>query len=443
MKKNHSISRLAIICVMCAGVSGAYGASSVRSLGGAGTYSSASSASAAATTTTKSASSGSGTLAAARGGSVRLTPSTSAGKTATSAKVTAGSTGARAASTPRLSVGKYLGATTVLSGGSSTRPGGSTGGSGGGMDAGTAAELQKSVDELKRSVEELHDADDDLSSQLQDKQDTLNPRDGGYIEVGDNGEIYVDVDGLNESLESQLAETYATKEDLEQAILDGQVDLSDYAKHDEVKVKQDAANLTGSEGWSANSTDDTKYPSNKAVSEAIASAVSTFDSKLEGKVSQSTYDSHMADVDGSLQGLQSDVKGKADIVKSVEEGKSGNIATVDQNGQYQVSDKKFSDFVETSQLESTVKDQVNSALTDKDGVIQQAVNETVGESLNAKQDKLTAGKHITIQGNNTIDATGLIPVPDDECTAPSNLCVLTVNEKKEYEWVAVTVDTAE
>lgn len=683
MKKDYKISRLAIVCVMCASVSGAYGASSVRSLGGTGTYASASSAASATQSGTASASNGSGTLAAARGGSVRLSPSTSGGKSATSTKLSAGSTGARAASTPRLSVGKYLGATTVLSGGSSTRPGGTTGGSGGGMDAGTAAELQKSVDELKTAVENLQDSETALNDKLADKQDTLNPREDGYIGVGDDGDIYVDVDSLSAALGDivhdgreveiqkgdtdlqwryvgdsewkdlvdldelrgpkgepgtpadmsqypttddmnqtiteklqELSEEYASKEDIEsaqstataaqqaaqqaqttaqqaqtaaqaaqstasgalskteaetkyatkaeldEAKIGGEVDLSGYAKKDEVEKKQDASNLTASDGWDSDKENDSKYPSNKAVSSAIAGAVSEFNSKLDSKLNASTYESHMADVDGAIKKIEekqdkltagehitieeneisadlsgyatteslSSVQSTAETAKQTAESASGkadtaqqaataaqgtadtakstaetakstaesaqttaqaaqstassaqetaqaaqtaasaaqsaaesaktdisgkadkltdatdkkdNIAIVGDNGNYAASDKKLSDYVETSALETTVKQQVDSALQSDEGVIQQAIQSTVGSTLEAKQDKLVEGDYIDIEEeSNKISATGLIPKPSEECMAPSNLCVLSVSNDGTYKWVNVT-ETAE
>ena len=198
MKNDFKISRLAIICVLCTAVSGAYGASSVRALGGSDTYSSASSAAAANSNASNSSSS-------VRGGSLRVTPSS--GVSGTSTTVSAGTTtSGRVATTPRLSIGQYLGGTTSVSGGSSLRPqtpstGGSSSGDGS-FDQELASELTSRVDQLQRDVDDLRVANDNVSDQLLDKQDILIPAQDGYIIIDDNtNEIFVDVDALQESLD--------------------------------------------------------------------------------------------------------------------------------------------------------------------------------------------------------------------------------------------------
>ena len=200
MKNELKISKLAIICVLCTAVSGAYAASSVRSLGGTGTYSSASSAAAANT-------SSSGSTSSVRGGSVRVTPSS--GVTGTSTKVEAGTTtSGRVATTPRLSIGQYLGGTTSVSGGSSLRPQTpSTGGSSGGVDPDVAAGLRQEVDQLQRDVESLRDADDSFSDQLLDKQDLLTSRDD-LVEIDQSSkEIFINTDNLAEAISEKLPST--------------------------------------------------------------------------------------------------------------------------------------------------------------------------------------------------------------------------------------------
>lgn len=200
MKNELKISKLAIICVLCTAVSGAYAASSVRSLGGTGTYSSASSAAAANT-------SSSGSTSSVRGGSVRVTPSS--GVTGTSTEVEAGTTtSGRVATTPRLSIGQYLGGTTSVSGGSSLRPQTpSTGGSSGGVDPDVAAGLRQEVDQLQRDVESLRDADDSFSDQLLDKQDLLTSRDD-LVEIDQSSkEIFINTDNLAEAISEKLPST--------------------------------------------------------------------------------------------------------------------------------------------------------------------------------------------------------------------------------------------
>lgn len=104
MKKDIKISVLSIVSVLCATVvMPSFAASSVRSLGGAGTYNSASSA-ANAKSNAKSNS--------ARAGSLRVGTDVSGSRVSS----------ARGTSVPRLSIGKYLGGSSVISGGSSSRP---------------------------------------------------------------------------------------------------------------------------------------------------------------------------------------------------------------------------------------------------------------------------------------------------------------------------------
>ncbi len=199
MKNDLKISTLTIICVLCTAVSGAYGASSVRSFGGSGTYASASDAAAANTSSATSV----------RGGSVRVNPGS--GVSGSSTTIEAGTTtNGRVATTPRLSIGHYLGGATSISGGSSLRPqtpgsssGGSSSGGDGGLDPDVAAGLRQQVDQLQRDVEDLRNADDNINDQLLDKQDALIPGDDGYIIIDDaTNEIFVDVDALQGALET-------------------------------------------------------------------------------------------------------------------------------------------------------------------------------------------------------------------------------------------------
>lgn len=194
MKSRVQISRLAVVCVMCASaVSGAFGAASVRSLGGAGTYSSASSAAGGAP---------SGAVSAARAGSMRVSASGGMGGSVAPNRGT--TTTGRVATAPRLSIGKYLGGGTSVSGGSSIKnqkPGGSTSSSSGGgsMDPGVMADLESRVGELEGQVANIY-VKDDVDSILQDKQNVLTPVDD-YIEI-ENDEIYLNVDALQEGLET-------------------------------------------------------------------------------------------------------------------------------------------------------------------------------------------------------------------------------------------------
>ncbi len=192
MKNELKISILTIACVLfCAAATDAYSASSVRSLGGTGTYTSASSA----------ANSGAST-ASLRGGSVRVgTTSSSSGSVAKPVGTT--STGS-VVTTPRLSIGQYLGGGTSISGGSSLRPQtpGSGSSSGGGAIApGVTEGLQRDVDQLKRDVEGLNSRADSLEDSLDNKQETLLPTPDGYIVIDERtNEIFVDVENLKDAI---------------------------------------------------------------------------------------------------------------------------------------------------------------------------------------------------------------------------------------------------
>ncbi len=186
MKNELKISTVSIVCVLCASVvsGGAYGASSVRALGGAGTYTSAASASKSGAST-----------GVARAGSVRISPTTvkaNAAKPSGGASVTAG----RVATSPRLSLGKYLGGKVSVSGGSSTRPNpGTPSGGGSTIDPGLATELNNRVNVLEDDVADLKTSSEDL---LANKQDKLTGDD--YIEIDDNGNVSLIVDNLKQDL---------------------------------------------------------------------------------------------------------------------------------------------------------------------------------------------------------------------------------------------------
>ena len=203
MKHDLKISRLAIICVLCTAVTGAYGASSVRALGGAGTYASASDAAAA------GGSSAANSTASVRGGSLRVTPNSGASGTATSIS-TSNTTSGRVATSPRLSIGHYLGGGTAVSGGSSLRPsGGGSSSSGGGSSSGgdtnpDVSGLRQDVDDLMREVEDLHTADSDIHESIDilrdETQGKLIPGADGYIIIEDDNEIFVDIEALQADL---------------------------------------------------------------------------------------------------------------------------------------------------------------------------------------------------------------------------------------------------
>lgn len=161
MKNELKISTLSIVCVLCTAVAmPAFGVSSVRSLGGAGTYTSASSAAAAKSDKTSSATN------SVRGGSMRVNNSASASRNATRSSST------RTATTPRLSIGKYLAGSSAISGGSSNRV------------------------EIDKIQGEMADANDQLQSRIVNLEKAL----GLFSEEGLSGKLIVDVEQLQDDL---------------------------------------------------------------------------------------------------------------------------------------------------------------------------------------------------------------------------------------------------
>ena len=194
MKHEIKISKLAIACVICATTaSGAFGAASVRSLGGAGTYSGTSSAASASGQTT-------GSVNAVRAGSMRVA-APAGGDAAVSASVAA----PRAATSQRLSIGKYLGGGTSVSGGSSIKnqkPGVTGGGSS--IDPEFAADFEKRVTGLENRLDDVLSKVDDVNSSLDGKQNFLVG--DQYITVNedkDQREIYLNIDRLQEDIKGQ------------------------------------------------------------------------------------------------------------------------------------------------------------------------------------------------------------------------------------------------
>ena len=184
----------------------AFAASSVRTLGGAGTYNGVTSV-------------GSGT--ATRAGSVRAVPAVKVSKTTTSATTspsTSGSTGTVSGNTgtgTRMSIGKYLSGSGVVSSKVSTST--------------SAAGYEDDIASLTDSIVGLRDDIDALTQKLDlAKEDLDILKSNNYIIDNDDVEAenylteaeikaleYIDETALNKALtDLKLAETYATKEQL-------------------------------------------------------------------------------------------------------------------------------------------------------------------------------------------------------------------------------------
>lgn len=366
VKKDLNISRIAIVCVLCtAAVSGAYAASSVRSLGGSGTYTSASSAASAGS---------SGATTAVRGGSLRVTPSS--GQSGSSTTISAGTTtSGRVATSPRLSIGQYLGgATSISGGGSSLRPGtgsGSSGGgssSGGGMDPDVAGEVLAAIDDIRRDVDTLFDADTNLQDQVSAKQDMLYPTADGFIIIDDStNEIFVDVDALEQELE-----LVAGKDGREVELGSNDTDLLwRYVGDPDWKKLISKAEITGPQGEKGEPGEaanldaySTTEQMNQAIGNAIAALADVYatteyvDEKLSAKADKAT----------TLAGYGiRDAMTQEEITKAITDATTG-IATSDEIEQFKtdVAGLKTTVGDENSGLVKDVND-LSGAVTALDG----------------------------------------------------------------------------
>lgn len=192
MKYDLKISTLSIVSVLCAAMTmPAFAASSVRSLGGVGTYSSASSAA--------NAKSGSGDATTTmRSGSMRVNSSGDKGAAATAGRV--GSS--RAATTPRLSIGKYLAGSSAISGGSSNK-----------VESGVAS--GSSVKSLSKRVDKLEELVGGIDvKQLKDDIAELTGREEVSVEY-QNGVLTI-----KQGEDVVVSEEFATVEGMEEAVND-------------------------------------------------------------------------------------------------------------------------------------------------------------------------------------------------------------------------------
>ena len=232
MKNELKISMLSVVCVMCATVvMPAFSASSVRSLGGVGTYNGASSAAAA-----KSGGNSSVDMSGSvRAGSMRVNNVSNGVAGATRV----GST--RAATTPRLSIGKYLSGSSVISGGSSTQGGVNVGGSSNsGNDLRDRVAALEGFVDFKASGETLAEQLSAVKLDVEGLKEDLKNVTGFVTDVvfdEATGDLFVSVDGqqlppykLSDYFDGRVKEAL-------QAVLDDITDLngrlSDYYTKDE------------------------------------------------------------------------------------------------------------------------------------------------------------------------------------------------------------------
>ncbi len=176
MREGLRTSLLSIACVVAVST-GAYAAASVRSIGGAGTYPSAASAA----TTTTAARAGS---LRATGGSVRTTPVSNATKSATGTMPATTTNVSRAASMPRLSIGKYVGVPKSIS------------------QQGSGSITEDRISEIERQIEKLET----------EKQMVL--RSSDYITVN-NDEILLNTERLITDLQIRNGDDGADGREIE------------------------------------------------------------------------------------------------------------------------------------------------------------------------------------------------------------------------------------
>lgn len=235
MKNKLKISTLSIVCVLCVSVAmPVFAASSVRSLGGAGTYTSASNAAAA----KAGGNAGGDAINSVRAGSMRV--NNVAG--ATSGATRSGST--RAATTPRLSIGKYLSGSSAITGGSSIsgahKPGG------GGVPSDADVKYLEEFVGYTANGDTLPDQLDAIKLDVEALEADLSQITGVSTDVEYDGGVLTIVQG-NDSVTYDLSADFATYEEVEalQAAIDGFQDdyytkaeadalLEGYTKKDEV-----------------------------------------------------------------------------------------------------------------------------------------------------------------------------------------------------------------
>ncbi len=390
--------------MMCASaVSGAFGAASVRSLGGAGTYSSASSAAGGAP---------SGAVSAARAGSMRVSASGGTGGSVAPNRGT--TTTGRVATAPRLSIGKYLGGGTSVSGGSSIKnqkPGGSTSSSSGGgsMDPGVMSDLEGRVDQLEGQIANIY-VKDDVDSMLQDKQNVLTPVDD-YIEIK-NDEIYLNVDALREGLE-----VIAGKDGREVEIGSNATHLLWRYKGDtawqnlialaDITGPQGPAGEKGEKGDPGEGLDPEQYPTKKFMDAEIALAISGLASKEELAGYAKTADVYTKDqvyTKGEVDTKVADV-----VAGDMSEALAAYAKTADVNS---ALEKK----ADVSALSDYATNAVVTGLTGRVSAVETEMDDINDLAANAATDAATA-----------VTSATAAKTAADEATAAAGVALTTAN----------------
>ncbi len=214
------------------------------------------------------------------------------------------------------------------------------------------------------------------------------------------------------------------------------------------KNTDDIATLNGGEGVVGSVA--------KSIADAVASTKTAYEA-ADATTLQSAQDYADGLADNyatAAQGAQAE-QNKTDIATintnlakkadklTVDAAKVGNIATVDANGQYQVSDKKLTDFTSADDVAGTITEKITAldlANTYEAKGAAAGVRSALEADIATKADKAT-----TLEGYGITDAMTeteikgyAIPKPGAICTADSGRCVLSVDKTGNLYWVDVT-----
>ena len=443
MKTENKISKLAIVSALCAMVAvPSYAASSVRALGGSGTYNGTTSAA-------NAKSGGTGSAGTMRAGSMRVNNATSG----TNTRVTS----SRTATSPRLSIGKYLGGSSVISGGSSSKPM-NPGQSGVGGPSGDVSELSNRVAALEQFTgysengDQIKDTVADLVIDVAALQADLSAITGEHTIVEYN-DGFLTIIQEGKTTEYDLAKEFVAHSDLESALqsaIDSVIAEMDQkfadtaSKADLEELSNEIDEIIAGEGGltnyytktEADSTFATKSEIPTELSDLIGAdslvdqnALDSVRTTLESQIAQDkeTYATKesLKSVSDILDALKSDVYTKAEVDEKITDAVTNG--TVDLTG-----------YATTSALE-TAKSELNTEIAKK------ANTADLGDlaTKNLSDLKLTADNITSINGaaieQGTITATqlntGSVPIGD--------MAMLIVGANGEHQWVSVTVDKEE
>ena len=416
-----------------------YAASSVRALGGAGTYNGTTSA-----VTAKS--DGTSTAGTMRAGTMRTNNATTGANTRV--------TSSRAATSPRLSIGKYLGGSSVISGGSSTKPI-NPDQSGVGGPSGDMSELTNRVAALEQFTgysengPQITDTVAELVIDVAALQADLSEVTGEHTIVEyDNGFLTIIQEG--KTTEYDLAKEFVASSSLETAlqtaidsvIADMDEKFADTASKADIEelskeIDQIVAGEDGLTNYYTKTESDATFATKSEIPTELSDLIGTdtlvnqdtldalrinIESQIaQGKDTYATKES-LESVSTILNALKSDTYTKAEVDKKITDAiTEGKV--------------DLTDYATTAALDET-KTELTTEIAKK------ANSADLGDlaTKNLSDLKLGAENITELNGNviipNSITAaqldTGNVPVGD--------MAMLVVNENGEHEWVSITVD---